>query len=358
MPKPTITFGMIVLNGEPFIRYNLAALYPFAHQIIVVEGACLSAAAIATQNGHSIDGTLQALQRFKEENDPEEKLVIITAEDEGYNDGFWHGEKHEMSKAYAKRATGNYLWQIDVDEFYKPNDIEIVLKLLENDPTISGITFPLITFWGGIKFVLDGFSFRYTGDGNCHRLFKWGLGYQYLTHRPPTILDNNGIDLREKNWIIASEMKKKGVYMFHYDILLPVQAERKSLYYSQVNWHAYESSKILGWKESIYDKLQDPYHPYTVYTHFSWLNRFEGKHPPVINEMIQDIEAGSYLEIALRKTDDIEQLLNSWQYKFGRLLRMVYVIFVDGPLFKIKLFVRYLFIKTKLWPLIQKIRGK
>lgn len=37
--QPRITFGMIVLNGEPFTRYNLRALYPFAHEIIVVEGA-------------------------------------------------------------------------------------------------------------------------------------------------------------------------------------------------------------------------------------------------------------------------------------------------------------------------------
>src|SRR3546814_12365174 len=35
MPQgPRITFGMIVLNGEPFLRYNLRSLYPYAHQII------------------------------------------------------------------------------------------------------------------------------------------------------------------------------------------------------------------------------------------------------------------------------------------------------------------------------------
>ena len=45
---PKITFGMIVLNGEPFIKYNLRALYPYAHQIIVVEGACPSSASVAT----------------------------------------------------------------------------------------------------------------------------------------------------------------------------------------------------------------------------------------------------------------------------------------------------------------------
>ncbi|MFC1960142.1 hypothetical protein ACFLYO_05490 [Chloroflexota bacterium] len=34
---PRISFGMIVLNGLPFVSYNLRALYPFAHRIIAVE---------------------------------------------------------------------------------------------------------------------------------------------------------------------------------------------------------------------------------------------------------------------------------------------------------------------------------
>ena len=41
--KAPVTFGMIVLNGEPFVRYNLRALCPFGHQIIVVEGAAPAA---------------------------------------------------------------------------------------------------------------------------------------------------------------------------------------------------------------------------------------------------------------------------------------------------------------------------
>ena len=40
---PRITFGIIVLNGEPFVRYNLRSLYHFAHEIIVVEGAVQAA---------------------------------------------------------------------------------------------------------------------------------------------------------------------------------------------------------------------------------------------------------------------------------------------------------------------------
>ena len=70
MSLPRVTFGVIVLNGEPFTRYCLRSLYPFAHEIIVVEGAAPGAASIATADGHSSDGTLAALRRFKSEEDP------------------------------------------------------------------------------------------------------------------------------------------------------------------------------------------------------------------------------------------------------------------------------------------------
>ena len=66
---PKVTFGIIVLNGEPFIRYNLRSLYRFAHEIIVVEGASEHAADVATEDGHSVDGTLEVLHRFKAEED-------------------------------------------------------------------------------------------------------------------------------------------------------------------------------------------------------------------------------------------------------------------------------------------------
>jgi len=72
-----ITFGMIVLNGEPFVRYNLRALYPFANQIIVVEGASPAAVRVATPDGHSRDSTMETLRRFQAEEDPEGKVTVV-----------------------------------------------------------------------------------------------------------------------------------------------------------------------------------------------------------------------------------------------------------------------------------------
>ncbi len=35
--KPLISFGLIVLNGEPFTRYSIQQVYQYAHEIIVVD---------------------------------------------------------------------------------------------------------------------------------------------------------------------------------------------------------------------------------------------------------------------------------------------------------------------------------
>ena len=40
---------MIVLNGEPFVRHTLRAIYRYAYEIIVVEGATPGARNIATR---------------------------------------------------------------------------------------------------------------------------------------------------------------------------------------------------------------------------------------------------------------------------------------------------------------------
>lgn len=312
--SPKITFGIIVLNGEPFIRYNLRALYPFAHQIIVVEGAALAAAGIATQGGHSIDTTLDTLHHFKTNEDPENKLLIVTAEDEGHIDGFWPGEKHEQSQAYAKRATGDYLWQIDADEFYKREDMQTVLELLQQNPDISAVSFKQITFWGGFDYITDGWYLRRVAV-NIHRVFKWGIGYRYITHRPPTIIDPTGTELRSQKWISGHTLARQGIIMYHYSLLLPRQVTQKCDYYASVDWGQFEKSR--QWAQDVFQNLRHPYRVHNVYDSPSWLERFTGSHPEQIDAMRRDIVTGE-IDVELRQTDDIEAQLRSLPYVIGR----------------------------------------
>ena len=349
-----ITYGMIVLNGEPFISYNLQSLYPFAHQIIVVEGATPSAAGVATKDGHSKDNTLNALRQFKNNEDYDDKLVIVTAETEGYSDGFW-SEKDEMSQAYAKRATGNYLWQIDSDEFYKPNDISSILNMLKKDPSISEVSFRTLTFWGGLKYKVDGVLLL-LGDQDFHRLFMWRTGFRYLTHRPPTIVDKYGENVINLHSISAEQLSKKGIFLYHYEYLFPNQVYNKAKYYANAP-HCIGLRPDINWVDNYYMNLNNPFRVHNIVRWRSWLEKYEGTHPPLVLKMIYDVLEGKFPEIKKRHTDDIDKLLNSKSYVLG-----IYLLKIVVPVLKIfnklKLNFRSLSIRLKIWPFIQLLRGK
>ena len=311
--EPRITFGIIVLNGEPFTRYVLRSLYPFAHEIIVVEGAAPAAVNIATPDGHSRDGTLAELRRFKAEEDPEGRLTIVTAEDEGHADGFWPGEKDDQSRAYAKRATGNYLWQVDIDELYRAEDMARVIQMLRDDPTITAVTFKQITFWGGLGYTVDGWYLR-RGATYYHRLFKWGPGYVYAAHRPPTVLDPEGRDLRQGNWLRGETLAGLGIHLYHYSLLLPRQVIEKCDYYGRVTFT--KRPAAVAWAHDAFLRLGRPYRVHNVYQYPSWLERYAGPQPEQVTRMVEDLTRDQPGE--LRQTDDVERLLGSWWYGPGR----------------------------------------
>ena len=311
--EPKITFGIIVLNGEPFTRHVLRSLYPFAHEIIVAEGASPAAVNIATPDGHSRDGTLAELRRFKADEDPEDKITIVTAEDEGHADGWWPGEKDEQSRAYAKRATGNYLWQVDIDELYRADEMARVIQMLRDDPSISAVTFRQITFWGGLGYAVDGWYLR-RGATYYHRLFKWGPGYVYSAHRPPTVLDSEGRDLRQGNWVRGETLAGLGIHLYHYSLLLPRQVIEKCDYYGRVTFT--KRPAAVAWAHDAFLRLGRPYRVHNVYDYPSWLQRYSGPHPEQITRMVEDLARDQPGE--LRQTDDIERLLGSWWYGPGR----------------------------------------
>lgn len=326
---------MIVLNGEPYLRYNLRALYPFAHEIIVVEGATPVAAANATRDGHSLDTTLKTLRDFKIKEDIENKLVIVTAEDAGHSNGFWPGEKDEQSQAYAQRASGDYLWQVDVDEFYRDQDMEYVLKMLQNNPDITAASFRMITFWGATNFWADGYYLR-EGNEIFHRLFKWGPGYRYITHRPPTVYDDRGRNLRRLRWINGYGLNRKGIRMFHYSLLFPGQVLDKARYYASADWGKYSDGILDWWKKNFSTPLCKPFQIHNVHHYPSWIRRFHGRHPKQILCMMRDITAGD-LKIPTRNNEDIERLLELPAYR--RICRMLELStpFIYWVLFPIRL---------------------
>lgn len=312
MKDINITFGIIVLNGEPFTRYCIRALYPHAHEIIIAEGACEGARNIATSNGHSKDGTLEVLLELKKTEDPEDKITIVTAEQEGHLNGFWPGEKHEQCQAFAKRATGNYLWQVDIDEFYHDEDIEKIKSLLSDVSSITCLSFKQYGFWGGFDYLVDSWYLK-RHLPEIYRVFKWGDGYKYISHRPPTVIDNTGINLKEINFLNSGMTEEMGIHMYHYSFVFPKQVFSKADYYSNSNWL---SLRANDWASVNYMHITKPYRVFIMTEYPGWLEKFRGTHPLAIRQLISNIHEKK-LVIEERDIQDIEKLLNSRAYQFG-----------------------------------------
>jgi hypothetical protein len=310
-----ITFGIIVLNGEPFNRFCIHALYPYAHEIIIAEGACEGARNIATPDGHSLDGTLEVLKEIKHNEDPENKITIITAENEGYPDGFWPGEKLEQCQAYSRRAKGNYIWHVDIDEFYKDDDIQKIIRLLNEDGAVSCISFNQIGFWGGFNYKVESWYFN-RSLSEIYRIFKWRKGYQFISHRPPVIVDENNVDVRSSRWLNAKDMKNMGIFMYHYSFVFPKQVFTKADYYSNSSWL---SLKATDWAVMNFMKITKPFRVFIIPDYPSWLEKFKGTHPLAIQQLISSLNEKTII-IEERETKDIEKLINKRGYRFISLL--------------------------------------
>ncbi len=271
-----ITFGLIVLNGEPFLKYNLETLYPFAHEILIVEGAVEKFKHAATKNGHSVDNTVQIIKDFP---DPEKKIKLIQ------NDGFWP-EKDEMSNAYMECCTGDYVWQVDVDEFYKPEDIEKVRNLLVEKPDITRVDIQTINFWHGFKAVMQGASYCFGAD-KFRRIFKYKPGYRFLTHRPPTVIDDNGKVRCGGKVITADELLERlNVCMYHYSYVFEEGVKSKANYYSRMGWGG-GCEEGHRWAETAWAHFGNPLRVHLIDFPPSWIVPFIGEHPAAIKRMIQ-----------------------------------------------------------------------
>ena len=191
-----------------------------------------------------------------------------------------------------------------------------VLGVLRRNDAITAVSFKMLTFWGDLGYAVDGWELR-RGKDHYHRLFKWGPGYSYRTHRPPTVCDERGVDLRERCWLDVPVTAALGVRLFHYSLLLPKQVREKGEYYE----HAAHSSRVAAgwdaWMRQSYLTTARPYRVHNLRTHPSWLLRYDGDHPAQVCAMMSDIRAGR-VAAELRQTADVERLLRSLRYRSGR----------------------------------------
>jgi len=142
---PTITFFMIVFEGEDFIEKTLRCIYPHAHQILIAEGAVQLMAKVKGYH-RSRDRTVEKILNFP---DPKRKIIFIQKA------SAWE-DKAEMKNMLIKLATGDILWQVDVDEMYHGEDIERVRKIFKDNPDVDIVSFQAFHFWKDTSHIIVG----------------------------------------------------------------------------------------------------------------------------------------------------------------------------------------------------------
>jgi hypothetical protein len=268
-----IAFCCIVFNGNYVLRQMIDSIYPFANQIIFVDGVVDYWAKQGFTG--SIDDTIKIIESYP---DIENKIILhknIVAK-----------EKTELCQKFMESVDPktNYIWCIDSDEMYKDEAIIKTINLLESQKPES-ISFQSVTFFGGFEHILTGFERNYP----VKRILRYEPGCYYKEHRPPTLSCENKGGLHIPN----TQMTALGIEMYHYSYVFPKQVKDKVGYYKKcISLH----NCIDNYFENIWllwvlnpDKRQDIENEYLGVHEFIPSYRgecrtvlFDGEHPEAI----------------------------------------------------------------------------
>jgi len=212
-----IAFGIIVLNGNYVLEETLKNIYPFANQILIAEGPVTwwQEQGMTTSD----DGTNEILDNFP---DPENKISIVHS---------IYKEKDEQCQAYMQylKDDNDYIWNLDSDEVFKPEDIQKILELLETH-RYTTVAFKSLSFYGGFDDVISGFE----ENAPFIRIRKIYPGSYWERHRPPIIAHNPRVGAHifpEKLLDFNTLAHTYGIRMYHYSYVFPDQVYQKIKYY-------------------------------------------------------------------------------------------------------------------------------
>lgn len=209
-----LTFGIIVLNGDFFLKQVLESIYPFAHRICIAEGPVK----YWRDKGimHSTDDTLSIIRDFP---DPFDKIKLVSR---GYL------EKDDQCRAWFDLVPDDtdYVFCVDSDEVHKPEYIEKLITFLEKEKPTS-VGFKSDSFYGGFDRIIGGFE----RDHSFKRVLQYIPGCNYRTHRQPTLSTRSGYDIVGKDVIGNQLYEQTGITMPHYSYVSPKGVYEKLQYY-------------------------------------------------------------------------------------------------------------------------------
>jgi glycosyltransferase involved in cell wall biosynthesis len=238
------SFGMIVFNGDFFLRQCLDGVYDFAHEIVIVEGADAVSQPFANTDGSSTDRTWEILQNYP---DPKRKIRLVRGK---------FRDKDEQSNAFMQHLTGDFVWLLDSDEMYQPQDMERLARTLQDDPQLMAVEMRHRVFFGGLDRIAHGKHWELT-FWRIHRLYP---GARYISHRPVNIMHPSGRTMNDMKHLSADQLDEMGIRMMHYSYVLDRQVEEKMRYHSHWRPTKYPREKDVNYFH--YDYIEKIWQPW------------------------------------------------------------------------------------------------
>ena len=245
-----IEFFTIVYNGQPWIRGQaefFRQLEDVNWRWHVVEGLaehvkdtawCREAGGRLPESGKktepekrslSTDGTKEFLDGLKKEFGDRISIYRPPGAEP------WPGKKAMIDCFLPELEEGCLLWQLDVDEFWKPNQVRQILAEFERRPELTAGWFDCDYFFGW-----DRCSSRPEVFGNFReyewlRVWRYQKGDSWGSHEPPALLRGVKGGKRANVGVIhpmpQKETRARGWKFQHYALTDRPQMEFKEIYY-------------------------------------------------------------------------------------------------------------------------------
>jgi len=192
-------------NEEEFAHAVLGSLYDEVDRILAIEGA-VENRPNATEDGHSTDRTVEIINDFKENHDPDNKVIIISIPK------FWKNLE-EMKQTFLDMSIpGDWILINDADEFYRPEDIRRLRQAIELEPQAQEFIPTFLHFYGDYTHVAKPGP---EWNTQHQRIFKYVRNMKYNSH--PVVTDPGGhCTYFSPHYQSRRFVPRDPIYIYHY----------------------------------------------------------------------------------------------------------------------------------------------
>jgi ADP-heptose:LPS heptosyltransferase len=241
-----VEFFTIVYNGQPWIRGQaefFRSLKGVDWQWHVVEGLAehVKDTAWCKEAGGSIsgfqirnsnlstDGTKEFLDELKKEFGDRVLLYRPPGAEP------WPGKKAMVDSFLPEMEDGCLLWQLDVDEFWKPNQVRQILAEFEKRPKLTAGWFDCDYFFGWDRCSSRPGVFGKFREYEGLRVWRYQKGDSWGSHEPPALMreveGGRRKNVGEIHPMLQMETRERRWKFQHYALTDRAQMEFKEIYY-------------------------------------------------------------------------------------------------------------------------------